>query len=500
MIKTKITNYFKSFFILFFICFYVLASKAQTKLDLNTSIKLATESSLAAFKAKNLYLSGYWEYHTYVSQKRPQLILNTIPLDYNRALTKRYNSVLDIDEYKEQQNIYSWANASITQNLPLTGGAFYIDSELGYLKNYGENAYTQFSSVPIRIGYNQKLFGFNIFKWKRKIEPIKYEKAQKELIKDIETISIQLVDNYFLLLLAQKQLEIAQINKANADTLYNIGKNRLAIASLSQSDVLSLKVDVLNAENSLALADKNLKKYQYSFASFLRMPENSLVELSIPDELTDLQIEYNQAMDLAEKNNPELLDYKQQQLEAAMNLEQIKRENRFNASLNASYGFNQQNSVLIKSYQNPLDQQKVMIGLSIPILDWGQNKGKYNMAKRNLDVVNATTEQAAIDFRQNVMIAVTDFNMQYKIVMNALETRDVAKQAYETTKQRFLIGKVDVTTLSLVLQRQDNANINYLNALYSYWKYYYTIRELTLYDFEKKMPLTQDYDKMLDVD
>jgi outer membrane protein TolC len=139
----------------------------------------------------------------------------------------------------------------------------------------------------------------------------------------------------------------------------------------------------------------------------------------------------------------------------------------------------------------------VMIGLSIPIIDWGQNKGKYNMAKSNLDIVNSTIEQANIDFRQTMMMAVADFNMQKKIVMNALETRDVAKLAYETTKQRFLIGKVDVTTLSIVLQRQDNANINYLNALYSYWKYYYVIRELTLYDFEKKIPLVKDFNEIL---
>ncbi len=479
--------------------FQKLEAQNVKRLNLKDAIRLATDSSLAVFKAKNLYLAGYWEYRTYIAQKLPQLVLNTIPIDYNRALVKRYNSTLDIDEYKQQQNVYSYANVSLTQNLPITGGTIYADSEFGYLNDFGDNGYTQFSTVPIRIGFSQKLFGFNTFKWQKKIEPLKYEKAQKELVKANETIAKQLVDNYFMLLLAQKQLEIAQFNKANSDTLYNIGKSRLAIASISQSDVLSLKVDVLNAENALAIAEKNLKKSQFSFTSFLSLPEYSSVELTVPDELSDFQIEYMQVLQYAEENNPDLLDYKQKQLEAAMNLEQTKRENRFNAYLNASVGLNQQNAEFAQAYQNPLDQQRFMIGFTIPILDWGQNKGKYNMAKRNLDVVDATSEQAAIDFRQMVMIDVIDFNMQFKLVKNALETRDVAKQAYETTKQRFLIGKVDVPTLSLILNRQDNANTNYLNALYSYWKYYYTIRELTLFDFEKGVSLTQDFDKLLGI-
>jgi len=495
-------NHLKIFLALALAFISLQGIEAQNKriLNLNESIKIATDSSLTAFKTKNLYLAGYWEYRTYVAQKLPQLVLNTIPVDYNRALVKRYNSELDIEEYKQQQNVYSYANISLTQNLPLTGGTIYADSELGYLNDFGDKGYTQFSTVPFRIGLSQKLFGFNSFKWQKKIEPIKYEKAQKELVKANETVAIQLVDYYFSLLLAQKQLEIAQFNKANSDTLYHIGKNRLAIASLSQSDVLSLKVDVLNAENSLAIAEKNLKKAQFSFNSFLSMPENSTIELSIPDELNDFEIEYAKALSYAEENNPELLTYKQQQLEAAMNLEQTKRENRFSASLNASVGLNQQNSEFSQAYLNPLDQQRFVVRLSIPILDWGQNKGKYNMAKRNLDVVNATNEQSAIDFRQKVLIDVTDFNMQFKVVKNALETRDVAKQAYETTKQRFLIGKVDVTTLSLVLQRQDEANINYLNALYAYWKYYFTIRESTLFDFEKNVSLTKDFDKILELE
>ena len=97
------------------------------------------------------------------------------------------------------------------------------------------------------------------------------------------------------------------------------------------------------------------------------------------------------------------------------------------------------------------------------------------------------------------MMAVTDFNMQLDIVKSASETRSAAQQAYEMNKQRFVIGKADVNSLGLALNRQDQANINYLNALRSYWKYYYNLRQLTLYDFENRKALLQNFDEILGV-
>lgn len=493
-------NKYKIIVILYLFCqsFQIsVRSQSVLKLNLNNTIILAADSSLASFKAKNVYLSSYWEFNSYKASKLPQISLNTIPFDYNRALVKRYNSQLNIDEYKQQQSIYSYLNSSITQKLPLTGGTIYIDSEIDYMNNMGVDGYTQFRTVPVRVGIDQKIFGFNSFKWQKKIEPIKYEKNKKELVKSTEAIAIQSVDYYFSLILAQMQLEIAKKNLADADTLYNIGLKRLAIASITQSDVLTLKVDVLNANNSVSEAIKNLQKCQFGFNSFLRLPENQQVELEVPDIIFNYQINLDSAIQLAQENDPDLLNFKQQRLEAAMNLEKTKRDNRFQAAVNASFGYNQQASTLSAAYQNPMNQQRFMVTFSIPLVDWGQNRGKYKMAKRNLDVVNLNCEQLEVDFRQDVMIAVTDLNSQFTIVKNLLDTRDVAKQAYETTKQRFLLGKVDVNALSLALNRQDQATINYLNSLYLYWKYYYNVRKLTLFDFDKGTKLTQNIDDIL---
>ncbi|MBN1118628.1 MAG: TolC family protein [Bacteroidales bacterium] len=468
---------------------------AQHSFTLPDAIRIATDSSLTAFRYQNLYLASYWDYRSYLALKKPSLTLITTLIDYNRTLTKRYNSVLDRDEYRQQQNIYSYANASVSQNIPFTGGSIYIDSEVGRLQNFGNDEYTQFSTVPLRIGFIQPLLGYNNFKWKRKIEPLKYEKARKQYIMSAETIALQITDYFFSLLEAQNRVAMATTNRANADTLYQIGMKRLEIATLSQADVLTLKVDALNARNELANAMKQLSNARFSFFSFLRLPEDPDIVLTLPDFLSSFQVDFTKALTEAQTNNPTLLDSQQQLLESASNMEKIKREGLLNASLTASYGLNQQNSKLPDAYRNPLDQQRASVGLSVPVIDWGQRRGQYNMAKSNYEVVRLSAEQDETDFRQTVMLAVSDFNMQQDVVKTAFESREAARQAYNITKQRFMIGKSDVNSLALALERQDQSNLNYIDALRLYWKYYYTIRQLTLFDFEKNQTLMREFDE-----
>jgi hypothetical protein len=485
-------------------CFIVfsivsLNLSGQQVLTLQDAVRIATDSSLSAFKYRNLYLASYWDYRSYLAQKKPSLTLNSTILDYNRTLTKRYNSVLDREEYRQQQNVYSYANASIQQNLPFTGGSIYLDTEIGRLQNFGDDHYTQFSTVPLRIGFYQPLLGYNTFKWKRKIEPLKFEKAQKEYLESAEIISQQITGYYFDLLTAQNRVEMAEINMANADTLYEIGQKRLEIATLSQADVLTLKVNSLTARNQLAAARKQLNAALFSILSYLRIPESQKLQLVIPEEIPSLQIDFEQAYVQAKSNHPKLLENEQQILESASKLEQVKREGMFSASLMASYGLNQQNSNLPDAFKNPMDQQRASVGFMVPIIDWGKRKGEFNMARSNYEAVRLTSEQAESDFRQSIMLAVSDFNMQKDVVETARETREAARQAYKVTRQRFLIGKSDVNSVALALERQDEANLNYIDALRLFWKYYFAVRQLTLYDFENNKSLMDDFNEKLDV-
>ena len=52
-----------------------LLAQPSLTLDLRQTIRLANDSSLEAFRAQNMYLSGYWEYRTYRANRLPSLTL-----------------------------------------------------------------------------------------------------------------------------------------------------------------------------------------------------------------------------------------------------------------------------------------------------------------------------------------------------------------------------------------------------------------------------------------
>lgn len=476
--------------ILFWVLFPMMSINSQEKnpntFSLEDVIRIASDSSLTAFRSKNMYLASYWEYRSFLAGRRPNIMLNTTPFDYNRALVKRYDFIQNIDIYRQQQLINSDVNFAINQNFTPSGGSFFVMSDLGRLQNINTKTPNDYSIMPVSIGFTQPLFGFNKFRWERKIEPLKFELAKRSLLSSIEEISISAVDNFFSLAAAQMQLQLAVRNLANADTLYQYGKQRFEIAAITQIDLFSLRLDYINAKNTMDNANKDLKLSNSALKSFMTMKGVELLNLNIPAQIPVLLIDADDAYTKSLSNNPDILSFEQQKLEVARDVDKAKKDSRFSANLSASYGLNKNDSTLNSITSNLLNQQNVKVTLSIPILDWGQRKGLYNLARKQAEVKLATVKQSEIDFEQDVKNTVNNFNIQRKIIASAAEADTLARLTYDMTKQRFLIGKSDINSLNLARTRQDQAQLNYINELKKYWSYYYKIRKLTLFDYEKQ--------------
>ena len=483
-----------SILFLLVLCGAGVQAQQVLRLDLKRTIALANDSSLSAFRYQNMYLSGYWEYRSYKAARLPSLSLNLTPAQYYRYITQRYDSQADIDVYREQQMFSAAAGLSLVQNFDLLGGTFYVDTQLDYLRNFGDVNFTQFSTVPFRIGYQQDLLGFNAFRWDRKIEPLKFEKVKKQFIYNSESVSEEAVNYFFSLAMAQADYRLAEDNLATADTLYAIGEQRQKIAAISQADLLTLKLDKVNARNTLKNAEITRKRAMSALATFLNLDKNTYIEIDLPSRPRYVDIPADRALLLAKENNPTYLEQRQNVLEVEREVDRTKKESRFNASVNASVGFNQVADNLGAAYRNLLQQDLVSLTVSIPLVDWGVRKGKYNMARNNLNVVKIAARQEEISLEEDVMMTVSDFNVQQDLIASASEALDLAELAYDQTRRRFIIGKADISSLTLSLNRQQEAQKNYIQALQNYWLNYYKIRKLTLHDFESGMSLSDRFD------
>lgn len=474
---------------------YVASLFAQSQtLTLDRVIAMATDSSLAAFRAKNMYLAGYWQFRTYRAARLPGLTLNLTPAQYYRDITRRYDSNDDMDVYRRQQSYYASGGLEITQNFDLLGGSFFLSSDFGYMRNFGTNTYSQYTSVPVRIGYSQGLLGYNPFKWERKIEPLKYEKAKKELLYNLEQTCEEATTYFFDLAMAQTEYEMARDNVSSTDTLYRTGEQRHKIASITQADLLTLQLDAVNARNTLRNAEMNLKRAMFRLVSYLNCEKNTEIRLLLPGHPSRLTIVADEALSYARENNPQFVALRQQIFEAEQRVDRTGKESMLNASLTASIGFNQVSDNFRGVFRDPMQQNIVSLSVSVPLVDWGVRRGRYNIAKNELNVTQISARQSEIVIEEEVIMTVGDFNIRQQLIASAEEALDLAQMAYSETKQRFIIGKADINSLTLSLQRQQSAQRNYIESLRNYWLSYYKIRKLTLYDFSLHTSLSNRFD------
>ncbi|HET6557087.1 MAG TPA: TolC family protein [Prolixibacteraceae bacterium] len=487
-------------FLLLLLTGFGLAVNAQQEafnLSLNEVVNLGAQKSLDAFRYKNMYLSSYWEFRYYKADKLPSLSLASTPLDFNHSRQRQYNINTNKDEYVLRDYLNSEVSMQLNQKIGLTGGSFFLNSELGMLNNLGGDKSTSFQATPISIGYSQSLNGYNAIKWESKIEPIKYEKAKKEFIQAQEDLAMKSTGMFFDLVEAQIQLKIAEYSLSNADTLYKIGKGRFQVGTVTQDELLNLELSQLNALQSLSKAKQDVERYQSRLNSFLMLDKQTKINCEVPSQIPTLQVSAEEALDLALKNNPDILEQQQQMLEQDREVARAKSESGLSTTLFARYGLDQSAQEINMVYDQPDQSQRVSVGLNVPIIDWGRRKGRLMMAESNREVVNARIKQSRIDFEQNIFQSVMEFNLQAEQVRNAAKADTVAQKGYEVTFQRFLIGKVDVVKLNLARNDRESARKAYINAVRTYWNYYYRLRMLALFDFVKGESLSAEYDKII---
>lgn len=474
-----------------------VSSQELRRLTLEDVIRIAEDQSPNALMAKHRFRASYWRYRSFVAEYRPSLSLSGTLPEYNRIFEKVYNSQTGQEEYVEKNTNNASLSAQLSQNIGLTGGNIFIQSDLTRFDVLGSGGRTQYISSPVSIGVTQPLFRYNSLKWQKKTEPVRYEQAKKTYISDIESVHSLAVDNFFRLALAQINQEIAEMNYFNTDTLYRIAQGRYNLGTIAEDELLQLELSFLNAGTARNEAAITLRDRELKLRSFLGYNENVRLELEIPLEVPELRVEVGKVIELALENNPTILQQKLTLLQAESSVAQAKAEMGVNANLSLSYGLRQQSALLPDVYRDPSNQQRVRLSLTMPIVDWGLSRGRYRMAQSSQELSQVQVAQALTDFEQNIILDVEQFNLQNDQVRIAAKSDEVAARRYEVTKQRFLIGRIDVLELNDADTRKDQNRRAYVQAIQNYWSFFYNMRSLTLYDFQNDKLLDADFEKLI---
>lgn len=479
--------------VIFFI--FITTTFAQSHkrvLTFDEAISLAQKQSPDALSAMHKFRISYWQYRNYKAGLMPQLSMEAVLPRLSKGL-----EYFD-EQFVMRNNTYYSAGLSLTQDIGLTGGSVFANANMARLDK--ENS-TEYSAYPlINIGINQPLFGYNQFKWLRKTEPLKYNEAERKYIEDVEQINITASELFFRLLHAQIRLNIQLNNLANNDTLYQIAKGRYNIGTIAENELLQIELSFLNVKLAVSEASLDLERMMFELRSYLRLPEGVSIELVPPTTTNLIDVNPQIAITQARNNRADALAYERRLIEAQQLVNKARSENRFKADLFASYGTENRSTIFSEIFNDPSDSYEVRVGVRIPILDWGYGKGQVKLAESNMNLASTDIQQSKIDFDQEVLIKVLQFNNLPLQLQIASKSDTVAIKRYEVTKQRYLIGKIGITDLNIAQSEKDNAQYGYISALQEYWRSYFELRKLTLFDFATMKQISFDFDAIPNVD
>lgn len=466
-------------------------------LRLDEAVYLAHQRSIEAMIAKYNFFSSYWEYRSYKASRLPSLNIGgkLAGLDRSLRLLQDYNGELG---FVENFSLENTLEISVRQNIGFTGGTLELYSSLTRLDQFVPDKACSYYSQPVTLAYTQPIFAFNSFKWEKKVAPKEYEKAQVVYAESMESVTVKVVSLYYELLESYESYQMARQNCKTTKASLDLAHQRLTLGTMGRDEVLQLEFRLLNdsmTENQLAL---DFHEKQTQLGSFLRYGENVLLLPVLEDSVPELWLDYQLLCEKAMENSSFSKQKAISVIEADAEVAKAKAERGATASIYGRFGVSGTADAFSKVYTDLLDQEVIGIQFSVPIFDWGMGRGKVRMAKARRDVVSSQLEQSETVYRQEVLTLVKRLQYQYGQCLIARKAREVARQRYAASLERFRQGNISVLELNTAQGENASAHYQYVTILGTFWSNYYQLRQKTLYDCLSKTDIVVELNRLVE--
>ncbi len=472
--------------------------KRQWEFTLDDVIVIAQSKSLSAMLAKYSFTKSYWQYHSYKAQFLPALNLEGGLGQYNRSIVALQDAETGRINYVQNDNMNNYLTLSIDQNIPFTGGTLSLATSLSRLDQFSPYGDVEYDSDPIYIYYYQPIFQYNSLKWEKKTEPKRYEMSKRAYLEGMDTIAVNAASYFFDMLKCQKSLEMARSRHESTKQLYAIAQERFVIGSYTKDELLQMELQSVNAEIAVSKAEVEMMQAMLSLRSYLGMEDNDEFTLIAPTYFPNVVIDEEDAVLRSLENTSFSLNNEINLIEAEAAIAKAKANRGFSLELAAQFGLSQTGDNISKAYKNPTDQEIVGLTFTIPILDWGQGKGRVQMAKSQQEIVITQIEQEILKRRQDIYIRVVQFNAQSRRCDASRKADEIAAERFELALQRFRNGTISILDINTAQDEWDEASSQYIDELANYWDYYYNLRKDTLFDYIHGTDMNAEFDKMID--
>jgi outer membrane protein len=455
----------------------------STRLTLKEVVAMAKDNSIAAKQAVTTRETKYWQWRTFKSNYQPQLSLNGNLPGYSKTSTP----VVQPDGTIIFQPIH-YDNSSLTlnfsQSITATGATIYGQTQLQRFDDFDRNSIL-YNGVPYAIGFSQPLGQFNSLKWDKKIQPLLYNESRQAYIEAQEQISITVTGYFFDLLLAQVNLQTAEANLINTQKILKIANLKFDLGKVSKNEILQLQLEQLNAKKAVGTAKRDMEIATLNLRSDIGQEGDEKIVLQVPETISQMTVTADKVLAEAFSNRSDAIAFMRRIAEAKRDVALAHGQTGLTATLTANIGTSNSAKNIVGVYRSPQNQQLIELQFSIPVLDWGRSKAKIKTAEANQKFTEYSVEQDKQTFKQQIVTQVSLFNVMKDQLTLTAEADSIASEKYKIARERYVLGDLSITDLSIAFQENDQAKRDYVQSLRDFWSAYYQLRYLSLYDFEK---------------
>lgn len=453
-------------------------------------IKSAQSESPDYLLAKTSKENQEWRYTASKSIFKPQIGFEATLPNINRSVTQI--NLPGGAQFINNSFMTNSVGLNLNQVIGATGGSVFVSSNLQRLDQFARDtidARSSYLSNPIRIGFVQPLFQLNPYKWDKKEAELNYELSKKVYVEDREKIAFDAVNNFFDLYTTKLSLIEARNNRDYLDSLAVNSEGRYSVGRISETDLLQIQLSAKNADGTVASLELDVQNKTERLRDFLGLTTEVEFDFSRPDPITVYAIDKNKALEYAQQNRSLTEQFRLSLLNAERQVEEAQKNNGPNLALSGSFGLTKNANSFDGVFNNLLDQEGVSLSINVPIVDFGRTKAQREIAKSNLEITRLQVRQSEVTFERDILVNVEQFELKRSQLKLAKEALEIALKRLDIAKKRFQIGKIDVTNLNIAIQEEQGARQQYFNNLWDLWRAHYTIRNLTLFDFETNTPL-----------
>lgn len=356
---------------------------------------------------------------------------------------------------KYVDRFYSTTNLgiNISQLVPFTGGTLSLSSTLNQLGNYKPEKMISYNLTLVNFSYNQKISGYNQYKWEKKIHLIKREIDNIKHVQQKEIIKEKAIELFFDLYQEQRKLELNKYILSFAEFVYERSKKLYEEKKISEIDFIESEIEYRKAQNNnnqldILQAQQNLKNYlnmksdEELYVVFTPSIINQYHFDFISQVVVDRAIEFT--TDITRKYD---------KIQNEQKLKQISQEYNPTVTLSVGGGINSQADDFASIMNAKSKRINVMLSFSVPILNWGAKKAnkliiKENIRKSDLNYESSKLENSTKFYHDLSYVHVLRSNIIEDVKLNELYLRNL-----DVLKTNAQYGKIDMTKI-IQAQRQ----------------------------------------------